>query len=137
MTEHVVIIGSGPAAWSAAIYAARANLHPLVFEGAETEENRIAGTLPLGQLNLTTEVENYPGFPAGHLHHFIRSALAKDRVETYLEPLHAFRTRYEYCNLGYVAAGLAIGEAAGSSWEQFTRKKMRGVETFGIALSAE
>lgn len=88
MPEHVVIIGSGPASWSAAIYAARANLQPLVFEGAETEENRIAGTLPLGQLNMTTEVENYAGFPAGHLHQYIRSAVAKDRVDTYLEPLH-------------------------------------------------
>jgi thioredoxin reductase (NADPH) len=88
MPEHVVIIGSGPAGWAAAIYAARANLSPLVFEGAETEDNRIAGTLPLGQLNLTTEVENYPGFPAGHLHDYIRTAVAKDRVETYLEPLH-------------------------------------------------
>jgi thioredoxin reductase (NADPH) len=91
MPEHVIIIGSGPAAWSAAIYAARANLHPLVFEGAETEENRISGTLPLGQLNLTTEVENYPGFPAGLLHHFIRSAVAENRVQTYLEPLHEHR----------------------------------------------
>ncbi len=91
MTEHVVIIGSGPAAWSAAIYSARANLHPLVFEGAETEENRIAGTLPLGQLNLTTEVENYPGFPAGLLHGYIRSAVAENRVSTYLEPLHEHR----------------------------------------------
>jgi thioredoxin reductase (NADPH) len=87
MPEHVVIIGSGPAGWAAAIYAARANLHPLVFEGAETESNRVAGTLPLGQLNLTTEVENYPGFPAGQLHQFIRTAVPKDRVETYLEPL--------------------------------------------------
>ena len=65
--EKVVIIGSGPAAWSAAVYAARAELAPLVFEGAITEENRISGTLPLGQLNLTTEVENYAGFPAGDL----------------------------------------------------------------------
>ena len=88
MTEHVVIIGSGPAGWAAAIYAARANLRPLVFEGAETEENRIAGTLPLGQLNLTTEVENYPGFPSGHLHHYLRSALPKERLDTFLEPLH-------------------------------------------------
>ena len=88
MPEHVVIIGSGPASWSAAIYAARANLQPLVFEGAETEENRIAGTLPLGQLNMTTEVENYAGFPSGQLHQYIRSAVAKDRVDTYLEPLH-------------------------------------------------
>ncbi len=65
--EKVIIIGSGPAAWAAAIYSARAALKPLVFEGAVTEENRLAGTLPLGQLALTTEVENYPGFPAGDL----------------------------------------------------------------------
>src|SRR5438552_17969840 len=87
MPEHVVIIGSGPAGWSAAIYAARANLAPLVFEGAETEENRISGTLPLGQLNLTTEVENSPGFPAGHMHGFMLTAIAKYLLDTYLEPL--------------------------------------------------
>src|SRR5687768_13691017 len=65
MPEKLIIIGSGPAGWTAAIYSARANLHPLVFEGAITEENRLRGTLPLGQLNLTTEVENFPGFPDG------------------------------------------------------------------------
>ena len=75
MTERVVIIGSGPAAWAAAIYTARANLVPLVYEGALTEENRQLGTLPLGQLSLTTEVENYPGFPAGNLGGFIDDAL--------------------------------------------------------------
>jgi thioredoxin reductase (NADPH) len=63
MAEKVVIIGSGPAGWTAAIYAARANLNPLVFEGAKTSENQMKGTLPLGQLNLTTEVENFPGWP--------------------------------------------------------------------------
>src|SRR6185295_11911473 len=67
MPEKVVIIGSGPAGWTAAIYAARANLNPVVYEGALTEENRLRGTLPLGQLNLTTEVENFPGFPKGIL----------------------------------------------------------------------
>ena len=67
MAEKVVIIGSGPAGWTAAIYAARANLSPVVYEGALTEENRLKGTLPLGQLNLTTEVENFPGFPEGIL----------------------------------------------------------------------
>src|SRR5258706_11650744 len=65
MAERIIIIGSGPAAWTCAIYAGRANLKPVVFEGAITEENRLSGTLPLGQLNLTTEVENYPGFPHG------------------------------------------------------------------------
>ena len=65
MIEKLVIIGSGPAGWTAAIYAARANLEPVVFEGALTEQNRLRGTLPLGQLNLTTEVENFPGFPGG------------------------------------------------------------------------
>jgi thioredoxin reductase (NADPH) len=77
--ERLVIIGSGPAGWTAAIYAARANLEPLVYEGAITEENRINGTLPLGQLALTTEVENYPGFPSGDLEPYLDAALAKDR----------------------------------------------------------
>ncbi|MCC7419418.1 MAG: thioredoxin-disulfide reductase [Planctomycetaceae bacterium] len=81
MTRPVVIIGSGPAGWAAAIYTARANLKPLVIEGAITEENRLQGTLPLGQLNLTTEVENYPGFPAGDVTSYVRSALPETRFD--------------------------------------------------------
>jgi thioredoxin reductase (NADPH) len=83
--EKVAIIGSGPAAWTAAIYASRANLEPLVVEGAVTEENRLKGTLPLGQLALTTEVENYPGFPAGHLNEYLASAVPPER-QAYLPP---------------------------------------------------
>ena len=65
MPEAIIIIGSGPAAWTCALYASRANLNPLVYEGAISEENRLRGTLPLGQLNSTTDVENFPGFPTG------------------------------------------------------------------------
>src|SRR3982751_5875442 len=79
MPENVVIIGSGPAGWAAAIYTARANLNPLVYEGAITSENSERGTLPLGQLNLTTEVENYPGFAAGNLQQYLDSAIDKSQ----------------------------------------------------------
>ncbi len=77
--ENCVIIGSGPAGWSAAIYAARANLRPLLFEGAMTEENRVNGRYPMGQLAQTTEVENYAGFPSGKLKEFLDSAIGSDR----------------------------------------------------------
>ncbi|MDQ3388921.1 MAG: thioredoxin-disulfide reductase [Gemmatimonadota bacterium] len=64
MSEHIletlVIIGSGPAAWTAAVYAARANLDPIVYEGEPSRE-----MIPGGQLMWTTDIENYPGFPDG------------------------------------------------------------------------
>ncbi len=79
MPENVAIIGSGPAAWTAAIYAARANLNPLVFEGNPYDEkNRQNGTMPLGQLALTTEVENFPSWPAGDTRQYLKTALQPD-----------------------------------------------------------
>ena len=76
--EKVVIIGSGPAGWTAAIYAARANLTPLVIEGASNEKNRQQGTTPLGQLALTTEIENFPGWPTGDTRQFLKTALPEE-----------------------------------------------------------
>ncbi len=59
MIEQLVIIGSGPAGYTAAIYAGRAQLKPVLFEGFT------AGGIPGGQLMTTTDVENFPGFAEG------------------------------------------------------------------------
>ncbi len=114
VAEHVVIIGSGPAGWTSAIYTARANLTPLVFEGAITEENRQVGTLPLGQLALTTEVENFPGFPKGDLSHYLRSAL--DEENHYLADMHR------------LAPEIAVVALGG---REFTRGKLEQIEKTG------
>ncbi|MFI5291377.1 MAG: NAD(P)/FAD-dependent oxidoreductase, partial [Candidatus Limnocylindrales bacterium] len=128
-TNKVVIVGSGPAGLTAAIYAARANLEPLV----------IAGFVPGGQLMITSDVENYPGFPDGiqgpELMDLFRKQAARfgtrfvdkdlDRVDFSERPFRLWAGGIEYR-----AEAVIVATGASAIWlglESETRLRGRGV----------
>ena len=84
--RNVVIIGSGPAGYTAAIYAARANLNPLLIEGLQIG----------GQLSITTDVENFPGFPEGVMGPDLMEAMKKQAARFGTDFLATLVTKVDF-----------------------------------------
>jgi thioredoxin reductase (NADPH) len=135
MSQHrkVIIIGSGPAGFTAALYAGRANLAPLVFEGQQ----------PGGQLTITTDVENYPGFPEGvqgpELMDILRRQAQRFSAETVFKSVESvdFSKRpFKVIADGeeYFADALIIATGASAKWMNIpSEEEYRG---YGVSACA-
>jgi thioredoxin reductase (NADPH) len=139
--EQLAIIGSGPAGWTAALYAARANLSPVVYEGEP------AGTmLPGGQLMITTEVENYPGFPAGvsgpELMEKMREQALRFGVRAVMENIvevdfstHPFRLKPSYGD-EFEAMSVIVATGANARWLGLPNEERLAMQGGGVSACA-
>jgi thioredoxin reductase (NADPH) len=113
--EDVIIIGSGPAGYTAALYTARANLHPLVIEGFAWG----------GLLQQTTDVENYPGFPDG--------VMGPEMMQKFREQAERFGARL----VGEQADRIELGDAPGDLHSVWVGDELHRTRTLVLAMGAE
>lgn len=131
---HCLIIGSGPAGYTAAIYAARANLKPVLYQGIQ----------PGGQLTITTEVENYPGYPDGVQGPDMMVHFEKQAVRMGADVRYGLATKVDFTNLPYkiwideekVIEADAIIIATGASAKWLGIESEQRLNGFGVSACA-
>lgn len=135
--RNVIIIGSGPAGFTAAVYTARANLKPLLFEGLTK------GGQPGGQLMLTTEVENYPGFPEGkmgpELMELFRKQAARFGTDLIVDDVTSVdfsKSPFKITSGGkdYFAKTVIISTGASANWLDIPSEK--ALQGYGVSACA-
>jgi thioredoxin reductase (NADPH) len=133
MVHNVAIIGSGPAGYTAAIYAARASLEPVLFSGTE----------PGGQLMITTDVENYPGFPEGiqgpELMELFRKQAARfgtEIIDTHVSKLGLGQRPFRIEADGNVVQAMTVILAMGASAKWLGIPSETALRGFGVSACA-